>query len=488
MSESTLHSTGLPDLDVVLGGGLLRGALAVVLGVPGSGKTTLAGQMAFAAAREGKKVLILTALSEPTSKLVTHLRSFTFFDDSLLVERVQVLSLQQALPNGLKATGDEILGMVRHYGAQVVVLDGFQGMREYEAEVSQQAGRQFLYRLGTTLNALNILTVVTSEADPHDPALFPEMTTADAILGMHFRTRETRHQRGFEVIKTRGAAQLDGIHALAIDHNGVRIIPRLEALVTAGLPGGNELHAGIHATQVQSVPPQAPSRERVPFGIAGLDDLMQGGVQRGTDALMAGPSISGKTLLALAFTSAGISAGERVIYVNMGTLRDDLAFLLEPFALGRVITSAWQPGGPLTLIDSAAINIDPDAVAQTVLAQLDAHRAQRLVLDGIEALEEALVRDGDPHRHAAYFTAWRVALRRRGVTTLFVREVRDGAPSWEGPSRSMPDAVLRVRRSPTSAIVIETQRFGQTSTQGYPLEISAPDGPIIRKDAPPDEH
>ena len=49
--------------------------------------------MAFAAARRGRTVLVLTALSEPTSKLLEHLRSYTFFDPDLVGESVQFLSL-----------------------------------------------------------------------------------------------------------------------------------------------------------------------------------------------------------------------------------------------------------------------------------------------------------------------------------------------------------------------------------------------------------
>ena len=75
-----IDATGVPNLDWVLGGGLQRGSLAIVVGPPGSGKTTLAAQIVFSAARSGRRALILTALSEPTSKLVAHLRTFRFFD------------------------------------------------------------------------------------------------------------------------------------------------------------------------------------------------------------------------------------------------------------------------------------------------------------------------------------------------------------------------------------------------------------------------
>src|SRR5436305_980846 len=79
-----IRSTGVPGLDAVLGGGLRRGALSLIVGPPGSGKTTLAAQIAFAAAKIGRRALILTALSEPSDKLVQHLRTLGFFDVTLV--------------------------------------------------------------------------------------------------------------------------------------------------------------------------------------------------------------------------------------------------------------------------------------------------------------------------------------------------------------------------------------------------------------------
>ena len=70
MIEGRSITTGIPHLDMILGGGVPRGALVLVMGLPGSGKTTLASQIAFTAARAGQTALVLTALSESTSKLV----------------------------------------------------------------------------------------------------------------------------------------------------------------------------------------------------------------------------------------------------------------------------------------------------------------------------------------------------------------------------------------------------------------------------------
>src|SRR5690242_8212778 len=71
--------TGIGNLDLVLGGGLLRGTIVMVVGPPGSGKTILAQQIAFQAAARGEVALYLTGYSETHDKLLAHNRSLAFF-------------------------------------------------------------------------------------------------------------------------------------------------------------------------------------------------------------------------------------------------------------------------------------------------------------------------------------------------------------------------------------------------------------------------
>ncbi len=151
-SQGALLPTGVPQLDRVLGGGLPQGTLAIILGPPGSGKTTLASQIAFAAARRGQQALLLTALSEPTTKLLDHLRSYSFFVPDLIGSGIQIFSLQQFLTKGKPATAQEIVTAVHQTRANLVVLDGFQGMRGMETDF--MATRQLLYDLGTRLSLL----------------------------------------------------------------------------------------------------------------------------------------------------------------------------------------------------------------------------------------------------------------------------------------------------------------------------------------------
>src|SRR5262245_32905504 len=83
--DSEIHrlptmTTGNPHLDQILGGGFPANSINIVMGEPGSGKTVMVEQLAFANAGEDRPVLYLTTLSEPLEKVVRYLQRFAFFD------------------------------------------------------------------------------------------------------------------------------------------------------------------------------------------------------------------------------------------------------------------------------------------------------------------------------------------------------------------------------------------------------------------------
>ena len=92
--------TGVAGLDVVLNGGLEPGAVVVVAGPPGTGKTILAQQMCFATGTAEHKCIYYTTMSEPHTKLVRHLEPFTFFDAGSLGSRVEHIHLGDFLRPG----------------------------------------------------------------------------------------------------------------------------------------------------------------------------------------------------------------------------------------------------------------------------------------------------------------------------------------------------------------------------------------------------
>jgi circadian clock protein KaiC len=382
-------ATGVPNLDAVLGGGFRRGAVAMIVGPPGAGKTILAEQIGFAFARREEPVLFLTAYSETHEKLLAHSRGLSFFDADLLPDRIQFASLTDLLARGPEETEAAIVATARAHRARLVVLDGFGGMRRLLPDEHAAAG--FVYSLGAKLAYLGATTLIVLEADPDESSRFGELTVSDVVASLRRERIGTRHRRVLEVLKARGGAPLGGLHPFALDADGVHVHPRIESLP----------------------PPTDPpwTAERLSFGVAKVDALTGGGPHVGTTTLAVGHIGTGKTLLGLHFMAAGAAAGEPGLYLGF---RETPAQIREQACVFGLDLAGPEAAGLLRLQVRGAYEIEPDRIAEELLADVDARGVRRLVVDGANELRRALV---PAERQFEFFAALAAQLRARGVTS-----------------------------------------------------------------------
>jgi circadian clock protein KaiC len=178
-------------------------------------------------------------------------------------------------------------------------------------------------------------------------ATHPEFVVADGIVELLRHETGMRDERFFRVRKLRGSNYRSGLHALRLTDGGVEVYRRL-------------------------VSPQEPRgysviRERVSTGVAGLDEMLYGGLWRGSTTLLAGPTGGGKTTIGLQFVLDGIRLGEPGLYVHLEENPTQMAHLMEGYG-----TDAEAPGLHRLYYSPVELQIDElvDAIARR-RAQLD---------------------------------------------------------------------------------------------------------------------
>src|SRR5690606_4205118 len=106
--------TGAAQLDTVLGGGLPRHAICLVVGPPGSGKTIFAQQTVYANAHPERPAVYLSTVSEPLEKMRRFGQELSFFDTDAVGTRVIYEDLGGALnDHGLDGIVDRVRALLR---------------------------------------------------------------------------------------------------------------------------------------------------------------------------------------------------------------------------------------------------------------------------------------------------------------------------------------------------------------------------------------
>ena len=294
-SGSEVMGTGIDGLDDVLGGGLTPNRLYVLEGAPGAGKTTVALQFLMEGARKGEQVLYVT-LSETGEELQGVARSHGW-DLSGISVREMLPSPDSLQPDEqytmfhpseveLSETTQRILDDVQALSPRRIVFDSLSELRLLSGG-SLRYRRQILalkqFFSGRQCTVLLLDDMSSSHRDQQVQSI------AHAVL----RLEQTHSDYGavrrrLVVVKYRGKDFRGGYHDYRIVRGGLQVFPRLVA-----------------AEHVMPV-----DQEKLPSGIASLDTLMGGGLERGTSTLFVGAPGTGKSTVAVQFAIAAASRGE----------------------------------------------------------------------------------------------------------------------------------------------------------------------------------
>jgi circadian clock protein KaiC len=390
-------STGISGLDDILGGGLTPQRVYLVEGSPGAGKTTLGLQFLLDGAAKGESGLYIT-LSETADELaavaashgwsIASLAVFELAGDSELDPDAQQ-SVFHPSEVELGETTRNVMDQVDRIKPVRVVFDSLSEMRllaqnplRYRRQIL--ALKQFFASRACTVLMLDDKT---SQADQHLHSI------AHGVISLEQIAKEFgKERRRVNIIKMRGIRFRGGYHDYILETGGIIMFPRLVAAE----------HNRAFVAEARST------------GSDGFDALLGGGLVRGTNTLIVGPSGIGKTTLSTRCLLSALERGERASFYlfdeGLGT------FFERSAALGLELRG-YADSGQLRIHHIDPAELSPGEFAQMLRDAVGLHGVSFLVIDSLNAYLQAM-----PGEHYLTLQMHELLsyLNQQGVTTVLV--------------------------------------------------------------------
>ncbi|MDR6632465.1 circadian clock protein KaiC [Phyllobacterium sp. 1468] len=390
--------TGVSGLDEILAGGLSEGRVFLLEGNPGTGKTTIALSFLMEGAAIGEQGLYVT-LSETEDELrdgaASHgltidgnIAIFELVPPESLLDAEQQQSLLYSSDLELGETTKAIFEEFERIRPKRVVLDSLseirllaQGSLRYRRQIL--ALKHYFARKNATVLLLDDLTSDSLDKTVHS-------VVHGVIKLEELAPNYGSERRRLRVIKYRGQAFRGGFHDFIIRTGGVVAFPRLVALE--------------HRKEF--------SREVLPSGISELDDLLGGGLERGSSCLVLGPAGTGKSTFALQFVMAAIKRGEKAaVFV----FDEELGLLFARAKTIGIDLEKMRGEGSLHIEQLDAAELSPGEFAHRVRERVDSANAKTVVIDSLNGYQASMPEENALVLHMHELLQY---LNRQGATTV----------------------------------------------------------------------
>jgi len=412
-------------LDDILCGGLASDCFYLIQGDPGSGKTTLALQFLLEGVRRGESVFYVT-LSETRAELLKVARSHGWSLEKIPL--MELSAIEQLLrpeeqttvfrPSEMELNNISklLVGETEKMRPKRVVFDSLSEFRlvaetplRYRRELLNL--KQHFARLKSTVLLLDDKMGIG--VDPHILSLSHGVIEMEQLSPDYGISR-----RRLRVLKLRGVKFREGYHDYMIETGGLRIFPRLIAA---------EHHAKF-------------PRQSVSSGIKPLDDLLGGGLDRGTTTLILGPAGTGKSTLALQYARQMAANGERSMLFAFDETRGIM--LGRAKAMGLDL----EPGMKRGLI--TAQQVDPAEISPGEFASRIRQRVSEgcklIVIDSLNGYLNAMPGEKYLSNQLHELTSY---LNQQGVITILVLAQHGHVAAAEAPIdlSYLSDTVVNLR-------------------------------------------
>lgn len=402
-------ATGISGFDQLSGGGLPRSRTSLLVGGPGSGKTLFALQSLVNGARQRREAGIFIAFEERPGQVIANASSFDWGLPALA--RRKLFFLDACLSPATVQSGEfDLAGMLailkrkkEEIGAGWIVFDGIDVLLTLLQNPA--AERREIYRVRDWLADNDMTGLLTAKIDGGTSAAMQYgfmQFMVDCVVRLDRRLEEGVSVHRLEITKYRGSDFSTGEFPVSFSRRGLEV-------------------AAAESPELS----HAESTERLTAGFERLDEMLGGGLYRGSSTLITGAPGTSKTTLSGKFAEAACRRGERTLFVSFdeapGPIARNLSSVgirLKPHitsGLLRMYSARTEATGAeehlrklMSLIDEQqprCLIIDPlSAVAKIGRLSTSRGVASRLVNmakdRGLTTVITALVNGDDPQAEA----------------------------------------------------------------------------------------
>ena len=388
--------TGILGLDQITGGGVPRGRPTLVCGSAGAGKTLLGLEFLVRGATEFGEPGVLVSFEETAQEITDNVRSLGFDMGALQREGRIVVDHVHIERSEIEETGEyDLEGLfirlghaVDTIGARRVVLDTLEAL--FAGLPNHAILRAELRRLFRWLKERGLTALITGERGETTLTRYGiEEYVADCVIVLDHRVDDQISTRRLRVVKYRGSAHGTNEYPFLIGKRGLSVLP-------------------VTSLQLDHAAPT----ERVSVGIGALDEMLGGGVYRGSSVLVSGAAGTGKSSFGSAFVDAACRRGERAMVF---AFEESPAQLVRNMRSIGIDLAPWIAAG---LLQVHAARPALQGLEQHLLTMHDAVRTLHPAVVVVDPLSN-LGLDGGAMTVKPMLTRLIDDLKRQGITAVF---------------------------------------------------------------------
>ena len=288
--------TGIEGFDDIFGG-FYRGQIILIAGNPGSGKTTFCAKFLYEGAKRFGENGLYISIGESKDEFYEYMKNLGM-DFEELERKGSFKFVEMLTPtseDALMQLSRELTKNALEMKATRIVIDSITPVLSVNPETARAILHNALKTIGRELKSVVLMTEEMPIGETKIGQGIEEFVV-DGVIVLRLEVPEAGAPvRTMNVLKLRGKP-LD------------RAVYNFEM----GSPGG--IRVLMHG--VEELESNVDFKDRITTGINGLDELVDGGIIRGTATAFIGPSGAGKTVLMLSFAANSAMNGENVTYIS----------------------------------------------------------------------------------------------------------------------------------------------------------------------------